>query len=52
MQLLYILPSIHGLLKQLCLETLASRADSFEEPRNIFKEIKTVGLDASINHRY
>ena len=52
MKLLYILPSIHGDLRQHCLETLASRADSFEEPNSIFVELKGMGLDASINHRF
>ena len=52
MKLLYILPSLHGVLKQYCLETLASRVSSFDEPRKVFIQLKEMGLDTSINHRF
>ena len=50
-QLLYILPSLHGVLKQQCLETIASRVEHFDEPHHIFTELKNKGLESALNHR-
>ena len=50
-QLLYMLPSLHGILRQQCLEALASCIESYEEPRSIFTELKGNALDACLNHR-
>eukprot|EP00794_Sanderia_malayensis_P010266 gene10266-11321_t len=50
-KLLFSLPSLHGVLKQQCLETLASIAENFDEPTTIFMELKSKGLEAALNHR-
>ncbi|XP_065059919.1 DNA-dependent protein kinase catalytic subunit-like isoform X2 [Rhopilema esculentum] len=50
-KLLYVLPSLHGILKQQCLEILASRVEHAEEPHDIFIELKNKGLVSALNHR-
>ena len=44
-----MLPNLHGEFRTLCLEILHSRIDQVE---NVFLELKSKGIMASLSHRF